>query len=557
VVTLKKLLSLIGLGAFVLVMFARSDVRASLFSANYLPHRYCYLAKPGLVWTNVVSDGLIAISYAVIFGCLFWIARKLRKVPDIHAYLWIFLSFGVFIAACGATHLMEVVTVWWPIYPLSATVKVVCVVASIPTAFLFARATPALANSIARFLEMLATTEQQRDQALLALNVSEALIIERQRAAVELASVNEQLHSVLECTSDSVMTISHQWILLYGNGKASASLPDFGVGKDYWSCFPTVLGTPSEQHLRTAMEGHTETAWESYFDLYKQWYKVRAFPTGNGLSIFFSNITEEKRLQAQLEVEQLLREKRIEALSHMAGGLAHEISNPLAIIHARASDLKSRAVGKEQLSVLAVNKACESILKTSDRAIRILRGLKSFAREAGKDPMEMASVYEIADQCMELQQARFNVHNIRFELAFEAGMPHFLCRDVQIGQIVTNLLNNAFDSIVQSDSTERWITLGAGYSNEKIRIDVTDSGPGIEDQFKTHLMEPFFTTKELGLGMGVGLSLSRAIAQDHGGTLTLRPDTAHTCFRLILPVNGSEENHEVEQSSIGVPYQPA
>ena len=67
-------------------------------------------------------------------------------------------------------------------------------------------------------------------------------------------------------------------------------------------------------------------------------------------------------------------------------------------------------------------------------------------------------------------------------------------------------------------------------------MDVTDSGSGIEDHFKAHLMEPFFTTKEFGLGMGVGLSLSRAIAQDHGGALTLRDDTKNTCFRLGLPI---------------------
>jgi signal transduction histidine kinase len=120
----------------------------------------------------------------------------------------------------------------------------------------------------------------------------------------------------------------------------------------------------------------------------------------------------------------------------------------------------------------------------------------------------------------------------------------------------TSERNNKF-TFSKSNSTERWITLGSGYSSEKIRIDVSDSGPGIEDQFKAHLMEPFFTTKELGLGMGVGLNLSRAIAQDHGGTLTLRSDTAHTCFRLILPVNGSETNDVSEQRSIGVPYQPA
>jgi PAS domain S-box-containing protein len=376
-------------------------------------------------------------------------------------------------------------------------------------------------------------------------------VTERQRVAKELACAHARLNSVLECTSDSVMIISREWVLLYGNGRTVESLPDFKVGGNYWSCFPAVIGTPVEKHLREAMEGRTEATWENYFAPYEQWYKVRVFPSSDGLSIFFSNITDEKKLQTQLEVEQVLREKRIEALSHMAGGLAHEISNPLAIIHARASNLKSLAAGKEQVSGHEVTRACENVIKTSDRAIRILRGLRGFAREAGKDPMELASVCEIADQCMELQATRFAVQKIEVRLALESGMPLVLCREVQIGQILTNLLNNAFDAIVQSESVERWISIGAEYSNEEMRIEVTDSGPGIEDRFKAHLMEPFFTTKELGLGMGVGLSLSRAIALDHGGSLTLVPDTAHTCFRLTLPIKGCVANPEEEQSLIG------
>jgi signal transduction histidine kinase len=557
VASLKKLFGMSVFGALALAMLARSGVLASLFSANYLPHRYCYLAQPGLVWTNVASDGLIAISYAAIFSCLIWIGRKLRDIPDIHGYLWIFLSFGLFIVACGATHLMEVVTVWWPIYPFSAAVKVICMAASIPTAFLFARATPSLAKSIRNFLKMLRTTEQQRDQALVALNLSEILTAERQRSAEKLAAVNDQLNSVLECTSDGVMTLSREWVILYGNGIALTGLPDFRVGKVYWSCFSMLLGTISERCIRTTMVDRIETSYESYYAPYQKWHRVRVFPTDDGVTLFFSNITEEKKLRDQLELEQLLREKRIEALSHMAGGLAHEISNPLAIIHGRANDLMGRSIGDGQLSAREVHKACQSIVKTSDRAITILRGLKGFAREASKDPMEFASIYEIAEECMELQQARFAVQNIKVVLALESDIPLFLCREVQVGQILTNLLNNAFDSIVQSESVDRWVTLGAEFSNGDIHVDVTDSGPGIEDQFKAHLMEPFFTTKELGLGMGIGLSLSRAIAQDHRGSLILRPNTEHTCFRLTLPIKGNDANEEGERNSMEVPYQPA
>jgi C4-dicarboxylate-specific signal transduction histidine kinase len=359
-----------------------------------------------------------------------------------------------------------------------------------------------------------------------------------------------RVSSVLECTSDSVLTMNHDWILLYGNRKATESLPDFKIGKDYWSCFPAVLSTPAEQFLRTAMEGRSEAKYEHYYPPYEQWYRVHAFPTDDGLSMFFSNITEDKKIRDQLELEQLLREKRIEALSHMAGGLAHEISNPLAIIHARASDLRSLAAGGEsQLAAIDVLKACDSIVQTSDRAIKILRGLRGFAREGSQDRMQLASIDEIVEQCIEMQHSRFGRHEIELRLDLDSTVPDFLCRETQIGQILTNLLNNALDAIVQGDSTERWISLKTEHAEGEIYVDVTDSGPGIEDHFKAHLMEPFFTTKELGLGMGVGLSLSRAIAQDHGGTLTLCKDSKNTCFRLVLPFNLNSANQPVDGTS--------
>jgi len=152
------------MSGLVAIAVAWSGVLSPLFSADYLPHRYCYLAKPGLIWTNVAMDGLIALSYAVIFGSLWWVAHRLRRTRMLDAYQWIFLAFGAFIAACGATHLMEVVTVWWPVYPLSAAVKVLCALASIPTAVLFARAAPDLVAQVSRFFEMEAALRKANEE---------------------------------------------------------------------------------------------------------------------------------------------------------------------------------------------------------------------------------------------------------------------------------------------------------------------------------------------------------------------------------------------------------
>jgi nitrogen-specific signal transduction histidine kinase len=160
-----------------------------------------------------------------------------------------------------------------------------------------------------------------------------------------LASAYAQLNSVLECTSDSVIKINSQWVVVYGNHRAIESLPDFKLGKSYWACFPGAIGTPLEETLRTAMEKRTAATYEDFYAPYEQWYRGHVYPSEDGLSIFFANVTEEKALQEKVEREQFLKEKRIEALSHMAGGLAHEINNPLAIIHGRASDLLHLASG--------------------------------------------------------------------------------------------------------------------------------------------------------------------------------------------------------------------
>ncbi len=187
-----------------LELLARTGVLAGLFSPHYLPHRYCYLQQPWLVWTNVTMDGLIAISYGSIFLSLFWVAGQLRAIQDLRTYLWILIAFGTFIVACGATHLMELVTVWWPVYPLSAVVKVLCAAASVPTAILFARAAPRLATNVRHFLQMLSTTQQEKDQAVGALLATEKLAV----AGRISASISHEIKNPLETVGNLLYLLS-------------------------------------------------------------------------------------------------------------------------------------------------------------------------------------------------------------------------------------------------------------------------------------------------------------------------------------------------------------
>lgn len=103
----------------------------TLLATNFLPHWYCYVGNTRLLWTNVISDLAIGISYVAISLTLALIARRAgRDLP----YTGFFWAFGLFIVSCGATHFMEIVTIWKPVYWLSAAIKIVTAAASVGTA---------------------------------------------------------------------------------------------------------------------------------------------------------------------------------------------------------------------------------------------------------------------------------------------------------------------------------------------------------------------------------------------------------------------------------------
>ncbi|HSY20730.1 MAG TPA: hypothetical protein VK841_01365, partial [Polyangiaceae bacterium] len=93
-----------------------------LFSADgFMPHGHCYLWRPEIVWLHVISDALVALSYTTIPFTLYSFARRRKDLP----FNWMFLCFAIFIIACGATHYMEIVTLWDPVYRLSGVIKAI------------------------------------------------------------------------------------------------------------------------------------------------------------------------------------------------------------------------------------------------------------------------------------------------------------------------------------------------------------------------------------------------------------------------------------------------
>lgn len=161
--------------------------RNLLSSNGFMSHGYCYMWRPALVWLHVVSDVLIALAYFSIPFTLIYFIRKRRDVP----FNWIFVCFGLFIFAFGATHAMEIWTLWHATYWLSGAVKSMTALSSVPTAILLIQSVPQaleLPSPKALRLEIAERTSVQ--EALL------AEIAERKQTQEKLRRSEEELHSL-------------------------------------------------------------------------------------------------------------------------------------------------------------------------------------------------------------------------------------------------------------------------------------------------------------------------------------------------------------------------
>ncbi len=181
-----------GLLAFVatliLVVLAAIGPRHQATEA-LLPHGYCYSWDPGLLRLHVVSDTLIGLAYTAIPIALVGFIRKRTDLP----FNWMFLLFGVFIVACGATHWMEVWTLWHPTYWLSGSVKAITAAASVPTAILLYLLIP---KAVAL------PSTRQLEEAKAALEHENA---ERRRVEAELRNAHDALESRVEARTRDLM----------------------------------------------------------------------------------------------------------------------------------------------------------------------------------------------------------------------------------------------------------------------------------------------------------------------------------------------------------------
>ncbi len=508
-----------------------------MFSTDgFMPHGHCYLWNPELIGLHVVSDTLIAAAYASISLTLVAFVRKRTDIP----FKWMFLCFGMFIIACGATHVMEIWTLWTPAYWLSGAIKAITAAASVPTAVLLVWLLPKALLLPAP--QQLATANEELRKARDALE----LRLEELRAS-EL-----RYRRIVDNTSEGVWTYDTNGVTTFMNPRMASLLgvpAEDTIGQSVFAFMDDSLVDEARnriigREMGTRERGTLRLTRRDGSDLWVSFHTDPLFDAAGNLEsslALATDITDQLESDAALErsEEQLRHAQKMEAIGSLAGGVAHDFNNLLSVILGYAElglgDLKPSDPPRVDLT---------EIRDAALRGALLTRQLLAFSRQQVLEP----AVIELNDVLVGVEKmlARLLGEHIELslQLSLEGGKVHADAGQLQ--QVIVNLAVNARDAmpdggrlilattnVVVDDDDHEHMGVSAG---PYVMLSVSDTGIGMDAATQRRIFEPFFTTKSVDKGTGLGLSMAYGIVKQSGGFLRVLSAVGQgTTFTIYLP----------------------
>ncbi len=273
----------------------------------------------------------------------------------------------------------------------------------------------------------------------------------------------------------------------------------------------------------------------------KHWLKVNTSPlksdhiqAADPLLVSFSDITDLKLTQKILmeQQSQMDSNAKLVALGEMAAGIAHEINNPLAIINGKVFMIQRGLSAGKFLEPL--DQSVEKIRTTVERIQLITSGLQIYSVGEQQAPFEKVRLDSVIQDALSYCFEKLDQCQVQVELEIEQDLV-LECRSLQISQCLVNLISNSCDAI--TGCPERWIRVWARSAHNMLVLKISDSGDGIPADIQSKIMQPFFTTKEVGKGTGLGLSITQGLIQSHLGKLWFDSKARNTTFVIELPIH--------------------
>lgn len=500
-----------------------------------MPHGHCFLWKPWLLWTHVISDFLIGLAYLAISISLYFIIRRVRI-----QFSAVVLAFGTFIGACGITHFMGIWNMWYADYWASGFVKIITAIASVATSIWLLKLRP----QIFKVAEASHLAEQRRLDLEALTQDLETRVEQRTRDLAESRWRAQAEEEKLRIITDSIPALVAS---LDANGRYQMANKAYlnWIKQD----FESIVG----RHLR---EGIGEPAYHKVAPFLEKALKGEAvsfevkqqYPSGlryvhinyiptrneihevNQVIVIINDLTEIKQAFKAIEDAKIRAEEANQAKSAFLANMSHEIRTPLGAMIGFAQILieDKPSLSQEYNSLLTIKRNGEQLFRIINEILDISK-IEANKLEVEQMPFDPQDV--IAD-ALALLEFKAKEKGLKFTSKNIDSLPATITSDpTRFRQILINIIGNAikFTDSGEIETTFQVRQPAATHPNKKqnaqLIVKVRDTGPGIPHEKRAFLFKPFSQadhsmTRKYG-GTGLGLYLSRRLAQALGGDVKL------------------------------------
>ena len=368
----------------------------------------------------------------------------------------------------------------------------------------------------------------------------------------EARSLAERLTATMESVGDAILMLDREWRVVFMNRHAEIMLDRRRgglLGKVVWDEFPEAVGSTFEREYKRCMADNVSVRFEEYFDPLKKHFEVNAYPSEDGIAIYFRDVTRQRAL-----AEQVIQAQKLESLGRLTGGVAHDFNNVLTVILGNAELLVEQSPPGSASHMLA-----DMVLDAAQRGADMTQRLLAFARKQALEPRSV-NLNRLIGGMDNLLRRTLGSH-IDIEMVQSASLWQTLVDPGQLESSLLNLAINARDAMpgggkltietanvrIDDNYAAREADIVAG---QYVLLAVSDSGTGIAPDLLARVFEPFFTTKEAGKGTGLGLAMVYGFVKQSKGHVAIYSEPGKgTTVKIYLPRLAGAQALEQERSA--------
>ncbi len=259
-------------------------------------------------------------------------------------------------------------------------------------------------------------------------------------------------------------------------------------------------------------------------------------------SIYVRKLAQEelKKAYEQLKLTQaqLVQSAKMSSLGVLAGGVAHEINNPLTGVLNNVQLISMIVETKKDFNLADFKELLTIIEGSALRCVKIVKSLLGFSH-ASDETTQDVSLNEIINNVVVLIESEMNLQNIFIEQKLTPDLPLIIADSQLIQQVIIDIITNAKWAIMKKPGGAQGvitIKTESDTKNKRVFLYIQDTGMGIAKENLEKIFEPFFTTKPVGEGTGLGLSIVYSIIKKHNGTIEVQSEVNQgTTFKITLP----------------------